>query len=49
MEGRRAFSDRGRAVLDITPGTVRKHLDDVHAKLGVRSRAQAVAVTADHR
>jgi len=33
---RRAFSDR----------TVRKHLDNIYAMLGVRSRAQAVAVTA---
>ena len=45
--------DRGRrdrevaAVLFIAPGTVRKHLDNVYAKLGVRSRAQAVAVTVD--
>ena len=29
----------------IAPGTVRKHLDNTYAKLGVRSRAQAVAVT----
>ena len=35
------------AVLFIAPGTVRKHLDNVYAKLGVRSRAQAVAVTVD--
>jgi len=34
-------------VLFIAPGTVRKHLDNVYAKLGVRSRAQAVAVTVD--
>jgi DNA-binding CsgD family transcriptional regulator len=27
------------------PGTVRKHLDNVYRKLGVRSRAEAVAVT----
>ncbi len=32
--------------LFIAVGTVRKHLDNVYAKLGVRSRAQAVAVTA---
>jgi len=31
--------------LFIAPGTVRKHLDNIYAKLGVRSRAQAVAVT----
>jgi DNA-binding CsgD family transcriptional regulator len=37
------------AVLFIAPGTVRKHLDNVYAKLGVRSRAQAVAVTVDRR
>jgi len=36
------------ACLFIAPGTVRKHLDNIYAKLGVRSRAQAVAVTADH-
>jgi DNA-binding CsgD family transcriptional regulator len=36
------------ACLFIAPGTVRKHLDNVYAKLGVRSRAQAVAVTAAH-
>ena len=35
------------AALFIPPGTVRKHLDNVYAKLGVRSRAQAVAVTVD--
>ena len=35
------------AALFIAVGTVRKHLDNVYAKLGVRSRAQAVAVTAD--
>jgi len=34
--------------LFIAPGTVRKHLDNIYAKLGVRSRAQAVAVTAVH-
>jgi DNA-binding CsgD family transcriptional regulator len=33
------------ACLFIAPGTVRKHLDNIYAKLGVRSRAQAVAVT----
>jgi len=33
--------------LFIAPGTVRKHLDNIYAKLGVRSRAQAVAVTVD--
>ena len=31
------------AALFIAQGTVRKHLDNVYAKLGVRSRAQAVA------
>jgi DNA-binding CsgD family transcriptional regulator len=31
--------------LFIAPGTVRKHLDNIYAKLGARSRAQAVAVT----
>jgi DNA-binding CsgD family transcriptional regulator len=30
--------------LFISPGTVRKHLDNVYARLGVRSRAAAVAV-----
>jgi DNA-binding CsgD family transcriptional regulator len=35
------------AVLFIAIGTVRKHLDNIYAKLGVRSRAQAVAVTVD--
>jgi DNA-binding CsgD family transcriptional regulator len=35
------------SVLFIAVGTVRKHLDNVYAKLGVRSRAQAVAETAD--
>jgi DNA-binding CsgD family transcriptional regulator len=34
--------------LFIAPGTVRKHLDNIYEKLGVRSRAQAVAVTAVH-
>jgi DNA-binding CsgD family transcriptional regulator len=34
--------------LFIAPGTVRKHLDNIYAKLGVRSRAQAVAVAAIH-
>ena len=33
------------AALFIASATVRKHLDNVYAKLGVRSRAQAVAVT----
>jgi DNA-binding CsgD family transcriptional regulator len=33
------------AVRFIATGTVRKHLDNVYAKLGVRRRAQAVAVT----
>jgi DNA-binding CsgD family transcriptional regulator len=32
------------ASLFISPGTVRKHLDNVYAKLGVRNRAAAVAV-----
>ena len=36
------------AALFIAPGTVRKHLDNTFAKLGVRSRAQAVAATSDH-
>lgn len=36
------------AFLFIAPGTVRKHLENIFAKLGVRSRAQAVAVTALH-
>lgn len=31
------------AALFIAPGTVRKHLDNVYGKLGVRSRAAAVA------
>jgi len=35
------------ACLFIAHGTVRKHLDNIYAKLGVRSRAQAVAVTAE--
>jgi DNA-binding CsgD family transcriptional regulator len=30
--------------LFVSPGTVRKHLDNVYARLGVRSRAAAVAV-----
>lgn len=33
------------AALFVAPGTVRKHLDNVYRKLGVRSRAEAVAVT----
>jgi DNA-binding CsgD family transcriptional regulator len=36
------------ACLFVAPGTVRKHLDNIYAKLGVRSRAQAVAVTVAH-
>lgn len=36
------------ACLFIAPGTVRKHLDNIYTKLGVRSRAQAVAVTGVH-
>jgi DNA-binding CsgD family transcriptional regulator len=32
--------------LFIAPGTVRKHLENAYAKLGVRSRAQAVAMLA---
>lgn len=36
------------SVLFIAPGTVRKHLDNIYAKLGVRSRAQAVAVGSGH-
>jgi DNA-binding CsgD family transcriptional regulator len=36
------------ASLFIAPGTVRKHLDNIYAKLGVRSRAQAVAATGAH-
>ena len=35
------------AVLFIASGTVRKHLDNIYAKLGVRNRAQAVSVTAE--
>jgi DNA-binding CsgD family transcriptional regulator len=34
------------AALVISPGTVRKHLENAYARLGVRSRAQAVAVLA---
>jgi DNA-binding CsgD family transcriptional regulator len=30
-------------ILYVAPGTVRKHLDNVFAKLGVRNRAAAVA------
>jgi len=37
------------AALFIAPGTVRKHLDNTYARLGVRSRAQAVAVTSHNR
>jgi DNA-binding CsgD family transcriptional regulator len=33
------------ARLSVAPGTVRKHLDNVYAKLGVPGRAAAVAVT----
>ena len=33
--------------LFIATGTVRKHLDNIYAKLGVRSRAQAVMVAAE--
>jgi DNA-binding CsgD family transcriptional regulator len=32
-----------RAVLYLAPGTVRKHLDNVYAKLDVGNRAGAVA------
>lgn len=35
--------------LFIAAGTVRKHLDNIYAKLGVRGRAHAVAVTAGDR
>jgi DNA-binding CsgD family transcriptional regulator len=33
------------AELWIAPGTVRKHLDDVFKKLGVDTRAAAIAIT----
>lgn len=33
--------------LDISPGTVRKHLENIYAELGVQSRTAAVAVAAD--
>ena len=32
----------------ISPGTVKKHLDNVYAKLGVRNRAAAVAARPGH-
>lgn len=35
------------ARLDISPGTVKKHLDNVYAKIGVGSRTQAVAALLD--
>jgi DNA-binding CsgD family transcriptional regulator len=34
--------------LTIAPGTVRKHLENIYAKLGVRSRTAAVAATRVH-
>jgi DNA-binding CsgD family transcriptional regulator len=35
--------------LTIAPTTVRKHLENIYAKLGVHTRAAAVAATAPHR
>jgi DNA-binding NarL/FixJ family response regulator len=33
--------------LHVSPGTVKKHLDNVYRTLGVHSRVQAVAATFD--